>query len=172
MTTLILSYDNENDLLYLCDGTNGYVYNPNLRSMVKGAPNVSGIHYSDGTTYVVAPAAVTVPAFSMKTAVVDFENRKEKTIFSVEIGTTLTVAIQVRIHWRELHTDSFSQTPWATFTDRGFAYLPCYGVDFQFELSAASAQALKQIDYIKINGVLHGFSYLDTSQSERWGTVT
>lgn len=168
MTTPRMFYSNDDDLIYICDGTLGYVYNPISGCMTSGPPTLSGISYKDGVLRVLGSAAITVPAFTFVSDVLDFGSRKEKTMFSVEIATDITEALSVRIHWREKYTDAFSTTPWHTFTERGEAYLPCYGIDFKFELKAAAFEAAKAIDYIKFNGIIHGFSYLDTARIERW----
>lgn len=168
MSDPLLLYDNGEELVYICDGTTGYVYNPALRSMTEGPSTVTGIRFEDEITYVTSSSDIEMPAFTLLTDIVDFETRKEKTIFNLEVSTTMTETLQARVWWKELYGTAFRVTPWATFTDRGIAYLPCYGVEFQFEFQASAFEALVQIDSLKINGVFHGFSYLDSTRIERW----
>ncbi|GAG31849.1 unnamed protein product, partial [marine sediment metagenome] len=57
LTNPVLSWDAENYLLYICDGTYGFVYSPRSKSLGKGPVNITGIFSQSGTFYATSPAA-------------------------------------------------------------------------------------------------------------------
>ncbi len=166
LTNPVLSWDESERLLYICDGTDGYVYSPDSHSLGKGPENVTGIRYRDDTTYIVGPANIEIPLFSLTTDIFDLGSRKEKTIFNMEFGTDVDAVLQAAVSYRVSHKDVFQQTPWVPVTQRGFAYVPCYGIEFKFHLRATSLKYL-ELDYMKINGVISGYSFLDVSHGGR-----
>jgi hypothetical protein len=162
LSSPVLSWDESDRLLYICDGTNGYVYSPDSESLGTGPDNVTGIRYRNGTTYIVGPDAIEIPFFSLATDIFDMGTRKEKTIFNMEFGTDVATALQAAVSYRISHKGSFTQTAWAPVTQRGIAYVPCYGIEFKFHLRSA-VEASLDLDYMKINGIVAGYSFLDVS---------
>lgn len=162
LTTPSMYYDFGEGLVYICDGTYGFVYNPDEGSLVEGPAAVTGIGYQDGTTYVVASTAtITSLPFEAETDIIDMGTRKQKNIFNIELMTTLTGTLQCKIGFRNSISDAFTDSPWFTFTPAGIAFCPCYGTEFKFYFKASAYDALKTIDEIKINGIIYGFSFLD-----------
>jgi len=162
MTTPYMFFDNKEQLLYVCDGTYGFIYNPINGSMCKGPAVITGIYEQDGTSYVTGSAALTNPVFSAITDIMDFGTRKNKDILNLELMTTFTKQISVKVHYRLDHVATFSTTPWFKFTPIGIAYARAFGVDFMFEFVSAELEVGAVINEIKINGIINGFSFLDT----------
>lgn len=166
MTAPVISYEARYEYLYITDGTDGYVYSIRDDSLTEGSPYITGIIERDEVRYVVASDVLSDTVATFTTGIFDFETRKEKTIFNLELGFSTTKTVQVAIMYRTNQAGSFSTTPWATVTQRGIAYLPCYGVDFKFKFSVASYEDFS-LEFFKINGVIHGFSFLDSLRKER-----
>jgi hypothetical protein len=158
---VVLNYDAAEKLLYICDGTSGYVYSVENDSLCAGPINVAGIHYKDNVTYITAPAAIEIPLFALCTDIYDMGTRKEKTIFNIEVGTNVDVILQAAVDFRVHRENIFTSLPWVPVTTRGIAYIPCYGVEFKFRLRALT-YAYFELDYMKVNGVIQGYSFLDT----------
>ena len=150
--SIVLSYDEERNLVYLCDGALGYIYNVATGSFGEGPENNTGIGYRSGTEYVAASSAITTAPFEICTDVFDLGTRAGKTIFSVELGTDLTGTLSVSVDWRRDKASSFTQTPWYTVSAHGRAIVVAYGREFRFRIKAASYEYF-ELDYIKVNGV-------------------
>lgn len=160
MNSLVMSWDNEKNLIYICDGSTGFVYSPDSQSLASGPVNVAGIRYQDSTSYSTAPARIEIPPFELTTDVYDFGTRKEKTIFGLEISTDLSGLLQASIDYRANYKANLVSLPWHPVTPMGKVSLPCYGVEFRFKFRSLIYEYF-EIDWIKINGVIHGFSHLD-----------
>jgi hypothetical protein len=156
----VMSWDNEKNLIYICDGTLGFVYSPDSNSLASGPVNVAGIAFQDATSYITAPADIDIPRFEMTTDIYDFNTRKEKTIFGLEVSTDLSGALQATIEYRTSHTGPFTTLPWQTVTPLGEVTLPCYGVEFRFKFRTLAYEYF-ELDWIKIIGVIAGYSHLD-----------
>jgi len=87
--------------------------------------------------------------------------RKEKNIYQMEISTETPEEMEVAINYRTRNDKDFTITPWMQVTPRGIAYLPCYGIEFQFKFRLTNYDTIN-LDQFKINGQIHGFSFLDT----------
>ena len=152
--TVVLTWHPEERLLYLCDGAKGFVYSPDAKSLGRGPVNISGLFVQDSTVYVTAPAAVSIPVFTLTTDIYDFGTRKAKTIRSVEFGINATVQLDAKIEYRQRKDAAFLATNWYAIDRRGVRHLHCYGQEFRFALRAASAEWLR-LDYVRINGIVH-----------------
>ena len=150
----VLSYDANERLLYLCDGTTGFVYDPVRQSLGRGPVNVTGIGVQDGTRYVTAPATIAMPSLELTTDIYDFGTRHAKTIQSVECGVDAPGTIQVSIEYRQKIAQEFQRTAWYTLNSRGVKPLNCYGYEFRFRLRAIST-GWTHLDYLKVNGHVH-----------------
>ena len=160
MTNPVMSYDESAELIYICDGTIGYVYSTSVGSLASGPVNVSGITYQLGTLYTVAPAAISIPNFNFCSDIQDMGTRKNKTIYSLEVGTDLTTYLEASIDFRIINNAAFTNIGWFPVTREGIAYTPCFGQDFKFRLRSNTYQYF-EIDYIKVNGIIHNFSNTD-----------
>jgi hypothetical protein len=168
MSNPVMSYDTANELIYICNGTLGYVYSTKDGSLCSGPVNVSGTGYQDGTLYPVAPAAIVIPNFNFCSDIQDFGNRKNKTIYSLQIGTDLPETLEASIDYRIINNAAFVNIGWFPVTREGIAYTPCFGQEFKFRLRSSIYQYF-EIDYIKVDGVIH--SHLNFLAREKKETI-
>lgn len=161
LNDISMNYYEHDNIIYICDGSTGYVYSIADDSLGKGPNNISGIINYANTQYVVSPGYVVIPTFELCTDIYDMGTRKAKTIFNLEIGVDADVKLQASIDFRVNHKDIFKSLPWFPVTHEGKAYINCYGIEFRFKLRALSYEEF-DLDYFKVNGVIHGFSFLDT----------
>jgi len=166
MSAPYLSLNEPDELIYISDGTNGYVYSYGDDSLGKGPVNITGYGYKNGTSYITAPAAITIPTIEFTTGIYDLGTRKEKTIFNLEVSTDVSQTMQAAVNYRISQQGSFIQSPWVTFNPSGIAFIPCYGREFQFKFRMPTWAAFS-LEQLKVNGVIHGFSTLDTIRKER-----
>ena len=160
MGTVILTYDKEKELLYICDDTYGFVYSVDSKSLGKCPANITGIGSQGGTLYVTSDAAIVTPKFEICTDVYDLGVRKQKTIQRVEVGTNLTDFLYMSVDYRVSYKDDFRQIGWFLVNPDGRAYPKCYGVEFRFRLKSTIYEYF-EIDYLRVRGHIHGYSYLD-----------
>jgi hypothetical protein len=171
MTNPKLSLDIEYGVLYICDGTYGFVYSTRDKSFGSGPVNVTGIGTKDGTLYVIAPEEIEIPKFEICTDVYDLGTRRTKTIQNIEVGTDLTENLEAMVECRldnknnpgTVSIDNFRKTPWQLVNPNGIAYTPCHGIEFRFRFRSLIYEYF-ELDYLKINGVVHGAGYLDYSR--------
>jgi len=154
--TVVLSLDETNGLVYICDGTAGYVYSMDSHSLGAGPVNITGIGYQGSTQYITAPAAITIPTPEFWTDIYDLGYRNGKNIQGLEIGTNLTVGLNAAIRIRMDKAGAFSQTDWYPVDARGVVFIPCYGYEFQFGFKADSYEYF-EIDYIKVIGEVNAY---------------
>jgi len=166
MSNIVLSLDTELGLLYICDGTYGFVFNTRNQSFGEGPVNVTGIGAQGGVLYVAAPEEIETIKFDIKTDIYDLGSRKPKTIQTIEFGTELTDKLQAKVDYRISNKAGFRESGWALVNPSGIAYIPCYGVEFRFRLRSYIYEVI-ELDYIKVNGILHEYSYLDSLNSGR-----
>lgn len=173
MENLVMSYDVQNDLIYICDGTSGYVYSPKNKSLGQGPVNITGVGVRDGNLYIVSSGEIEVPPFEICTDIYDFGTRKFKTIRMLEIGTDLTENMEASIDYRVSNRVVFSNIGWHPVTLEGVSHMTCYGLEFRFRLRVANYEYF-EIDYLKLNGLIHNYSYTEhklRSVSERRRTM-
>jgi len=150
----VLSWDVKNSLLYLCDGTSGYVYSPRSNSLGKGPSNITGVGSQDGLMYVVSPAAVTTPSFEICTDIYDMGTHKNKTIFEIELGTNIAGMLQVSIDYRNDFRAAFSQTAWKDVSKRGNCFLTALGREFRIRAKMKNYEYF-EVDYVVARGIVH-----------------
>ena len=155
-SSVVMSYDSSENLLYICDGVLGFVFDVEGESLGKGPVNITGIGYKSGTQYVTASSTISTDAFEICTDIFDLGVRAGKTIFSVELGTDLTAGLYVSVDWRRDKAGSFTQTPWYAVSAQGRATVIAYGREFRFRVKTASYEYF-ELDYIKINGVADAY---------------
>ena len=161
MGTISMNLFESEQLIYICDDSIGYVYSIKDNSLGEGPDNISGAMMYSGSPYVVAPDYIQIPLFELCTDIYDMGTRKEKTVFGIEVGVDADVSLQASCDFRTAHMDIFKSLPWFNVTQRGQAFFNCYGVEFRFRLRALNYEEF-DLDYLKVNGVIHGFSFLDT----------
>jgi len=156
----ILLLNSEVGFLYICDGSHGFVYSTRFNSFGSGPINVTGFGIQSGTIYTTAPAAIVTPTFQITTDIYDLDTRKPKTINNIEIGTDLTNYLEAMIETRLANNLDFIQSPWTLVNPDGRAWINCYGVEFKFHFRSYIYEYF-EVDYIKINGMIHQFNYVD-----------
>lgn len=160
MGSLVMSYDVENNVIYICDGTIGYVYAPLDKSLGSGPVNITGVGSKNGSFYITSPATITVPMFEICTDIYDLGTRKFKTIRSIEVGTDLTESMEASIDYRVSNKVVFSNIGWHPVTLEGVSTMYCYGLEFRFKLRVQTYEYFEP-DYLKINGMIHNYSYTE-----------
>ncbi len=163
-STITLSYDEQNQLVYICDGQYGYVYSVRDKSLGEGPGNITGIGWKDGSIYVAAPATITTPPFDLCTDIYDLGTRKNKLITSIEFGVDLTETLYAAIDYRHDKAEAFVTTEWKRVNPNGFANIPCFGVEFRFRARVTTYEYF-ELDYIRVHGQVHNYSYLDSLAS-------
>lgn len=149
--SLILSWDAANKLLYICDGSQGYVFSQDSGSLGAGPVNVTGIDSQSGILYVVSPATIAIPTFEICTDIYDLGTRKGKNIYCLEIGTDLAGTLQAAIDYRLDKGAEFVTTPWQAVDERGIAYIPVGGREFRFRVKADALEYF-ELDYLIVSG--------------------
>ena len=161
MGTVIMSLDAVRRLVYICDGTTGYVYSINDQSLGKGPVNITGLGDQDNSLYVASQGGIVIPNFEICTDIYDLGSRKPKTIRCVEVGTNVSEFLQLSVDYRTTYREDFRRIGWFTVNPDGRTYPKCYGVEFRFRLRTLLYEYL-ELDYLKVIGNIHGYSYLDT----------
>lgn len=149
--SVVLSWDAANKFLYICDGSQGYIFSQDSGSLGAGPVNVTGIGSQGGVLYVVSPATIATPTFELCTDIYDLGTRKGKNIHSLEIGTDLTETLGAAIDYRQDKAAAFATTDWHVVDPRGMAYIPVHGREFRFKLKCDALEYF-EIDSIIVNG--------------------
>jgi len=152
LANMVLSYDEPNDLLYICDGAQGYVYRNG--SLGEGPANVTGIGYQSGTIYPVAPAAIVIPALELCTDIYDLGTNHYKTVFELQFATNIAGTMQAAMDYRANFKADFTQTEWKSVMDRGSVFLTALGREIRFKVKLTAYEYV-EMDYIKMSGVIH-----------------
>lgn len=161
LSSIKMFIDNKNDLVYICDGSIGFVYSILGESFGEGLGSISGIGYKDGQLFVTSPSEIDMPKIMITSDIYDLGSRSPKTIQSIEIGTDLTEHLEVMIESRNSNKGQFIQSRWALVNPSGIAYIPCYGIEFRINLRSYIYEEF-EIDYIKLNGMVHEYNYLNS----------
>jgi len=153
-STVVMSWDLQDRLIFICDGLRGFVFDPETSSLCRGPVNVSGIGYQNGQRYVVGPEVISTPNLEFITDIYDFGSRFGKHITSVEVGVDTfgyAIDIEVAVEYRLDKSADFIRTSWVPLDSRGIAFISCFGYEFRFHLRASDA-AQFHIDYLIIKG--------------------
>ena len=161
MTNPVLNVDNLNGIVYICDGTYGYVYSLADKSLGSGPVNITGIEYSDDELYVITSGPVTMPTLEIVTDILDFNNRKDKTVHELEVGTNLTGSLEASVDFSLSTAGTFTSSGWKPVTPDGIAYIHCFGKEFRVRLRCTTNVAI-ELDYMRIRGVTHRYNPLDS----------
>jgi hypothetical protein len=148
----VMSWDYKNDIIYICDGTRGYVWTKD--GLGQGPVKISGIGVRWGEDlFAVGPASIAPSPFEISTDTIDFGNRMEKTIHQVDLGLTNTNDIYVSLDYRWESSSAFSSTPWVKADNQGQAFFMATGVEFRVKVKLLTYENI-QLDYANIR-VLH-----------------
>jgi hypothetical protein len=146
MTNPVMTFDEEQNLLYICDGAIGYIYSPESKSLGAGPVNVTGTSSSSGM--------ITVPTFEICTDIYDFGTRRMKTIYQFELGTDVTGILSAALDYREEKSSPFTTTPWEKVKGRATAKIIRKGVEFRFRARLGSYEDM-ELDNLTIDGDIH-----------------
>jgi len=153
MINPILSFDSNEQLLYICDGNLGYIYNPQTKSLGEGPENITGIGYKDGEYLIASKNPITIPTFEIWTDVIDFGSRYSKTLHSIMVGVDLTEDLWVSIEFRVAKNKDFIRLPWVITNPAGVANIFCHGVEFRIGVKVNNYEYF-EVDSIEIEGVI------------------
>ena len=163
LSTLVnptIHYDEVEDLVYICDGVRGFVFNPEENSLGQGPINLTGIGYHEGNSYFMASSTLASLGFQIGIDTSDLGNRNFKTIHEVEIGVDSTSTFQLGISFKTGITPTFIGPVWFNVTPEGRCFPNCWGKDHRFFLKTSTPDAFK-LSYIKIEGQIADFNPLD-----------
>jgi len=166
LSSVIMSYDYQEKLIYICDGIVGFIYSIKEKSLTSGPINITGIGRKSGTLYVGASSVISTPLFEICTDIYDMGSRKPKTIASLEIGVDSSIDLWTTIDYRKDNSAAFRTLNWHKVNPSGITVIPCYGIEFRFRLKAITYSYF-ELDYFKINGTIHNYSYLDSLSKNR-----
>jgi hypothetical protein len=155
-----IHYDEIQDLVYICDGVRGFVFNSDENSMGQGPINLTGIGYHEGDSYFLASSTLTSLGFQIGIDTSDLGNRNFKTIHEVEIGIDSTSTFQLGISFKTGIAPTFIGPVWFDVTPEGRCFPNCWGKDHRFFLKTTAPDAFK-LSYIKIEGQIADFNPLD-----------
>lgn len=159
LDSVTMSYDELNNLVYICDGILGYVYSVKDKSLGEGPSNITGIGYQNEELYVTAPTDIVTPAFEICTDIYDMGSRKNKTIHSIELGTDATGDLWVSVDYRLDKSVDFTSLSWHKVSSNGVTVFPCYGVEFRIKVKKITYTYF-ELDYIRVNGIVHDYNFL------------
>jgi len=141
---LAMSYDNSTNVIYICDGTYGYVWSES--GLGQGPINITGVGYKSGTFYAAGNSTIVTDPFSIVTDIQDFGVRTEKTIYEIELGTTVTGDIYGCVDYRWNKAQAFTTSPWVKADRYGRIFLMITGVEFRIRIKLISWEDI-QLDY-------------------------
>jgi len=158
MTNPILSWDALNKLLYICDGTSGYIYSQDSNSLGSGPANITGIGLRNNEAYIVSPSTIENPIFEICTDIYDMGSRKNKTITTIELGTDVIGDLWVTLDYRKNKAEEFKTLTWHRVSPNGVTNIPCFGVEFRIRVKRTT-YAYFELDYIRVNGIVHDYNF-------------
>ena len=150
----IMSLDSHEDLLYICDGAIGFIYNIKDGSLGQGPTTITGLGRQGGYLYAVASGPTTVQPLQICTGVYDFGTGKVKTIHWLDVGTTAEGALKVAVDYRMSRKDDFSTTKWKPVRPDGRAFVTALGRELRVRLKFDVYEEA-QVNYIKVRGIIH-----------------
>ena len=158
MDNPVLSWDSLNRLLYICDGTSGYVYSQDSSSLGSGPANITGIGLRNNEAYIVSPSTIENPIFEICTDIYDMGSRKNKTITTIELGTDVIGDLWVTLDYRKNKAEEFKTLTWHRVSPNGVTNIPCFGVEFRIRVKRTT-YAYFELDYIRVNGIVHDYAF-------------
>lgn len=161
MATPVMCHDEVEDLIYICNGTYGFVFNSTENSMGQGPINLTGIGYHEGQSYFMA-TTTTLAAMGFEVGIdtIDMGNRNFKTITDVEIGVDSTSTFQIGISFKNGISPTFIGPVWFNVTPEGRCFPNCWGKDHRIYVKTTPLDQFK-LSYIKVEGQIADFNPLD-----------
>ena len=148
----IMHYDTLEELLYICDGTYGYVYSED--GLGRGPATLTGLGRRGSVLYVTAshPHTITEP-LQITTDALDFGVRTEKTVYWIDVGTDQDIVdnLQVKLFYRREKDLDWSETDWVTCHKDGRTPFRVTGVEFKISIRAQVYEYF-EIDYVNVLG--------------------
>jgi hypothetical protein len=151
---VVMSWDGLNNIVYICDGILGFIYNPFAKSLGRCQPNISGIDSQGAVLYVAAPATIDDPPFEICTDVYNFGTNTNKTITTVEVGADLASNIYVAIDYKRSIAGSWYRTAWIQVPSKGIVNTEVFGREFRFRVKTDNYEWFT-LSYINIVGTKH-----------------
>lgn len=157
MNNLIMSYDTEEHLIYICDGSIGYIYSEDSQGLTQGPSNITGMYKQDGEFYIVGIGIPTSPDFDLLTDLFDMGTSNDKTIRSITLDCNDLNEIEVAIDYRDNPNTEFRTTPYVKFNPSGIANIPCFGKEFRFRFRGHITNSNFKMEKVTIDGVIHNY---------------
>lgn len=154
MTHPVMSHDEENEIIYICDGEYGFVYSIRDNSLGEGPNNITGIWSQGGTQYVVSSGTITTPSPKFCTDILDMGTRKPKTIHWISLATNVSETLYASIDHRRGKDTSFSTTREYVVDSYGRANIPVYGVEFRVRARTVNYESF-DVDELLIDHTVH-----------------
>lgn len=155
-SSVVMSYDYIENVIYMCDGFLGYVFDCTTENLGKCPPNITGLSYKNGVQYVTASSVISTDPFEITTDIYDMGTRVGKTIFELEFGTDVISDLYAAIDWRRDKSAVFTSTSWHKVSPGGKARIPAYGREFRIKAKLLTYEYF-ELDYIKVNGVADAY---------------
>jgi hypothetical protein len=157
-SSVVMSLDELNRLVYICDGMKGYIYSIDNKSLGSGPINITSIGSQSGTLYIGASSTIATPIFEICTDIYDMGSRKNKTLSTVELGTDATGDLWVTLDYRMDKAAAFKTLDWHKVSPNGVTNIPCFGVEFRVKVKRTT-YAYFELDYIRVNGIIHNYAF-------------
>ena len=156
-SNVVMSYDYDEDIIYICDGVKGYVWSED--GLGQGPPNITGIVTRNGTFYCTAPAAITTDPFNICTDIQDFGVRTEKTISQIDMGVALQGDAYGAIDYRWRTNQNFFISPWTKADRNGRIFHRVSGIEFRIRIKLMTWEDI-ELDYGNIKILYDDFKPL------------
>lgn len=150
-------YDHYNYLVYICDGSKGYIYSEESEGLTEGPGNITSFNAQDGLNYCVRLGDITNPNFSVVTDIIDFGTLSYKTINSVSVECSNSNELEIAIDFRLDSSSNFTTTPFVKFNNEGVATIPCFGKDFRLRFRGPTDTSFV-MKSVKIDGQIHDYN--------------
>lgn len=147
-TKTTMHYDLRDELVYISDATQGFVFNPK-DGLGKGLVAISGVGYNGASRLAVSPGTITYPAFDITTDTLDFESRKEKTITGIDLGLNASNDAYAMIYYRWNKSRAFFSTPLVKADAEGKVHVTASGVEFKIRVCLLTYENI-QLDYVNV----------------------
>jgi hypothetical protein len=145
---VVMSYDYSDNIIYICDGTLGFVWSES--GLGQGPVNITGVGVTSGTVYVAGTGAIVTDPFNICTDIQDFGSRTEKIIDRIDLGVALTNPVYGAIDYRWDTGGAFFTTPWIKADRYGRIHVKATGIEFRILIKLTAWEQI-QLDYGNIH---------------------
>jgi len=161
MDSPIMTLDKFNELVFICDGTLGYVYSVRDHSLGTGPNNITCVGNAVGTQYFAASGDVSTPVFEFCSDSFDLRSRRHKSIASLEFGAVpqgdAYAALDIKVHPNK----SFITTPWVPVGPNGVCNVRGFGQEFRVRYKLSSYEDIS-MGWYKLHGMMDEYKPNDT----------